>query len=94
MNPMSRKSNSGSTHNSGEQVTTVPAVSEVDEGQIAGQLASPLPTQVKEASATPARIYHSIGETSMFSRHNVRARRDPWRPIDTNGSQAETRKHS
>ena len=54
VNPISRRTCSGSTRNSGEQVNTVPVFAEVDEGQGAGQLASPMLTQKIEASVNPA----------------------------------------
>ena len=55
----------GSTYNSGEDVTTAPVSSEVDERQSMGMWASPLFTQKREASAALAFIYHSHGVSSM-----------------------------
>ena len=54
-----------SANNSGEDVTSTPVSSEVDERQSIGRMASPLPWQKREAVAIFARIYHSTRETSM-----------------------------
>ena len=56
----SRKASMGSTYNSGENIVTTPALSEVDERPNLGMLASPLSTQ--ERSAAPFRNYHSNKE--------------------------------
>ena len=54
-----------SVNNSGEDATFAPMSSEMEERQSIGRLASPLPMQEREASAIPARIYHSTGESSV-----------------------------
>ena len=54
-----------SVYNSGEDATSAPVSSEVDEKQSIERLASPLLIQKREASAIPARIYPSAGHSSM-----------------------------
>ena len=62
-----------SGYNSGEDATTTPVSSEVDEKRSIGRLASPLLMQKGEACTVPARIYHSTGESSMSSSSQIRS---------------------
>ena len=48
----SRKTSTGSTYNSGEEIVTTPAVSEVDERSSLGMLASPLLTKDRDKCNT------------------------------------------
>ena len=56
-----------SVDNSGEDATTTPVSSEVFERQSAGRLASPPLMQKREASAVPARTYHSTGKKNYVT---------------------------
>ena len=66
-----RRTSFGSAKNSGEDVTLAPMSSEVDERQSVRMLVSPLFRQKREASAAPARIYHSDRENSMSRSSHV-----------------------
>ena len=68
----SRKGSIGSTFNSGEDIATTPAVSEVDGRSDLGMLASPLLSQERETSANPLGIYHSNRECSETRSSHVR----------------------
>ena len=59
--------------NSGVDATATPVSSEVDERQSIGRLAAPLLMQKREASAVPARICHSTGESYMSSTLHIRS---------------------
>ena len=69
----SRRTSFCSVYNSGEDATTTPVSSEVDERQSMGMLASPLLMQKRGAGAAAARIYHPSGESSMSSSPHVRS---------------------
>ena len=86
----SRRRSSGSAYNSGEDVTSALASSEVDERQILGMLASPLCTQKREASAAPSRVYHSNTENSVSgSSHFATSTGKPVACTHTRESQVE-----
>ena len=57
----------GSTCNSGDDIATTPAGSEVGERSDLGMMASPLLSQERETSANPFGICHSDGESSEKS---------------------------
>ena len=61
----SRRASFCSAFDSGEDVTTTPVSSEVDERQSMDMLAPPLLVQKSAASAVPARFYHCKRESSM-----------------------------
>ena len=68
----SRRAGIGSTYNSGEDIATTPASSEVDERPNMGMLASPALTQ--ERNAAPFRIYHSNIENVVSRSSHVPTR--------------------
>ena len=73
----SRRTRLCSAYNSGEDATSAPVSSEVDERQSIGRLASPLPMQKRETSVTPARVYHSTGESCCDTHtHKRKSSRD------------------
>ena len=63
----SRRASIGSTYNSGVDIATVPASSEVDERPNLGMLASLLLTQQRQAGAAPSRTCHTNRENSVSS---------------------------
>ena len=67
----SRRASFCSTYTSGEDVTTALVSSQVDDRQSMGILASPLLPQKREACAAPARIYHSIRNSSMSGSYRI-----------------------
>ena len=77
----SRRTSFCSASNSGEDATTAPVTSGVDERQRIRRLPSPLLMQKREAIAIPARMYHSTGENSTSHHHTHRP--STGRPVVT-----------